>query len=263
MKTVVFESREQWLADRLGRITGTRVKDIISENGVTKDMIIEELTRLGLGAGLKKTLKKSELEMYLPADAMKRLQAALPKKKGPYELIAERLMVSEADFEGYVPNETPMDRGTRLQGKAIERFTSTTGKLVDESLVMWMREDNDRIAISPDGVVKDAEGLTGDTEAVETKCLSAANHIEAYITQQIPSEYHYQSLQYFVVNDKLQTLYFCFYDPRIPCKEFFYLKVNRVDAEAEIKALLEVQRLELDWVDGWVAKLSGETGATS
>lgn len=213
MKTLVFESREQWLQERLGKITGTRVGDITAKRG---------------GA----------------------------KKIGFYELIAERLMVSEADFEGYVPNETPMDRGTRLQVKAIAKFTEATGKQVDETLVMWMREDNDRIAISPDGAVKDADGLTGETEAVETKCLSAARHIEAYITKKIPDDYEYQVLQYFIVNEKLQQLHFCFYDPRIPTREFFYITVSRAEVKEAAQAMLLHEIKELAEVDGLVEKLS-------
>lgn len=206
MKTIPFESRDQWLIARQGKITGTRLKDIIVKRGTEK-------------------------------------------KIGYYELIAERLMVSDADFEGYIPNETPMDRGTRLQKFAIDRFSKETKKKVDESLVMWVREDNESIAISPDGVI-------GKTEAIETKCLSAANHIKAFLTNEVPDEYDYQTKQYFIVNDKLQTLYLAFYDPRIPCKDFFYLTINRKDIEQEVKDLLAYQVRELKEVDEIVLKLS-------
>ena len=168
------------------------------------------------------------------------------KKIGFYELIAERLMVADGDG---IPNETPMDRGTRLQTVAIERFKKETKKKVDESLVMWIREDNESIAISPDGVI-------GKTEAVETKCLSAANHIKAFLTAEVPDEYKYQTRQYFIVNDQLKTLYLAFYDPRIPCKDFFYLIIHRKDIEAEIKELYDYQIKELSEVDAIVAKLT-------
>lgn len=206
MKTLTYDNRDQWMLARQGKITGTRVKDIIVKRGTEK-------------------------------------------KIGFYELIAERLMVSEAEFDGYVPNETPMDRGTRLQKQAIERFAKESGKKVNDELVMWVRDDNESIAISPDGVI-------GKTEALETKCLSAANHIKAFITTEVPDEYKYQTRQYFVVNDKLKTLYMAFYDPRIPCKDFFYLIINRVDIENEIKEIYEYQVKELKEVDEWVNKLT-------
>ncbi len=206
MKTVHFESRDQWMLARQGKITGTRLKDIIVKRGTEK-------------------------------------------KIGFYELIAERLMVSEEDFDGYVPNETPMDRGTRLQKQAIERFTKESGKKVQDELVMWVREDNTSIAISPDGVI-------GKNEALETKCLSAANHIKAFLTNEVPDDYIYQTRQYFIVNDKLKTLYLAFYDPRIPCKDFFYLTIERKDVEKECAELLAYQIKELQEVDEIVAKLT-------
>lgn len=207
MKKVTFESREQWLLARQGKITGTRLKEIVVKRGTEK-------------------------------------------KLGFYELIAERLAVTEEQFDGYVPNETPMDRGTRLQTQAVARFKADYSKEVDESLVLWTREDNESIAISPDGVIS-------DTEAVETKCLSSARHLQAYLTNSIPDEYEFQKLQYFIVNEQLQTLYFCFYDPRIPVKDFFVIKVDRSEVEEDIKTYLAYQVKELAEVDRIVGELSG------
>jgi predicted phage-related endonuclease len=185
MRSRLFDDREAWLLARRGKITGSRLKDIIVKKGTGR-------------------------------------------KIGFYELIAERLAVAP-------DSERPMDRGTRLEEEAIERFSTETGKKVDTSLVIWERDDNDSIAVSPDGFI-------GVTEAVETKCLSSARHIEAFLTQKVPDEYEMQVLQYFIVNDKLKTLYFAFYDPRIPFKDFFYLTVKRKDVEEQVTEYLEYQR---------------------
>jgi predicted phage-related endonuclease len=142
-----------------------------------------------------------------------------------------------------------MERGTRLEPEALERFTTETGKKVVNELVIWTTDDNEGIASSPDGIIS-------DTEAIETKCLSSARHIEAYLKQEVPDEYEFQVLQYFIVNDKLQTLYIAFYDPRIPGKDFFYLEVNRADKEAEIAQYLEYQKNILKEVDEVVLRLS-------
>ena len=158
-----YLNEQEWLEDRKGRITGSRLGSLFSKRD-------------------KKPLK------------------------GFYELIAERVAIP-AD------GENAMDRGKRLEVEGIERFEATTGKVVNKDLVLWVREDNENIAVSPDGYI-------GDTEAVEVKCLNSASHIEAFLTGDIPTEYEYQVLQYFIVNDNLQTLYFCFYDPRMP-KDFF------------------------------------------
>jgi predicted phage-related endonuclease len=190
MQTIKFDKHEskeanekEWLDARRGRITGTRLKDLI----------------------LKKTTKP---------------------KQGFYEIIAERVAVPAND-------ENVMDRGHRLETDALARFAAETGKEVDGNLLMWLRDDNNDIAISPDGVI-------GETEAVEVKCLSSARHIEAYLTREVPSDYREQVLQYFIVNDKLKSLYFVFFDPRMP-KDFFYLTFNRTDVWEEVKVKDEVK----------------------
>lgn len=199
MKTLKFNSREEWLAARRGKITGSRLKDIVVKRGTGR-------------------------------------------KIGFYELIAERL--------GIAPDEeNAMERGSRLEAEAMECFAKETGKKVDTSLVIWTRDDNDNIAISPDGFI-------GKKEAVEVKCLSSARHIEALITNQVPDEYQMQAIQYFVVNDSLKTLHFAFYDPRILSKPFFTVTVNREDREEEIAEYLEYQKKTLDEVDAIVNSLT-------
>lgn len=207
MKVDKFIDRESWMDGRLGKITGTRLEDIIPKKN---------------GSG---------------------------RKIGFYELIAERLTVSEEDFDGYVSNETPLERGTRLQKYAIDRFRQETGKKVNEDPVLWSREDDPSIAVSPDGVIS-------KTEAVETKCLSSARHVEAYLNKMIPSEYYYQTLQYFIVNDKLKKLHVVFYDTRLPAINYFVFELHREDLENNIKDFLEIQRNVIAEVDKIVGDLT-------
>lgn len=185
MKTLKFDDRDSWLAARRGKITGSRLGDILPKK--TGGM-----------------------------------------KKGYYELIAERL-ATEPD------GERPMDRGQRLEDEAIERFMKETEKKVNTDLVIWCRDEDESIAISPDGVIS-------DTEAVEAKCLSSASHIEAWLTQQLPGDYKEQAIQYFCVNDILSKLYFIFYDPRIPCKDYFVIEINRADVQEKVDEYLAAQR---------------------
>ena len=142
-----------------------------------------------------------------------------------------------------------MDRGTRLEEEALLKFEEHTGKEVDNSLVIWEREDNEHIAISPDGIIN-------ENEAVEVKCLSSARHIEALLTGELPSEYEYQRLQYFIVNENLKTLYWVFYDPRIPKKPFFYFTYHREDFENEINEVLEYEKQTLEEVEKIVNELT-------
>ena len=145
--------------------------------------------------------------------------------------------------------ERPVDRGLELEGEAVEKFAEETKKKVDTSLVMWVREDVESIAVSPDGVI-------GKTEAVEVKCLSSANHIQAYLTQKVPAEYEMQITQYFIVNDELQKLYLVFYDPRLMVKQLFYLTINRKDIKDEIKEYLEYEKKTIEEVNRIVNELS-------
>lgn len=164
------------------------------------------------------------------------------EKIGFYQLIAERL-ATEPD------GEYPMDRGLRLEQEALERFEKEAGKKVDKSLVLWTREDNESIAVSPDGII-------GKNAAAEVKCLSSASHIKAYLTQQVPDEYEFQTLQYFIVNDSLKNLSVIFYDPRIPAKDYFVIEIKRADVEEKITEYLEYQKAKLAMVDEIVNKLT-------
>ena len=184
MKIQRFDNEEDWLDARLGRITGTRLKDLVSKRGTGY-------------------------------------------KIGFYEIIAERIAIP-------ANTENVMDRGKRLEDEALERFAKETKKKVNNDLVIWHRDDDENIAVSPDGSV-------GKTEAVECKCLSSARHLEAWITKKIPDDYEMQALQYFIVNEKLKTLYFVFYDPRMP-KDFFWLEIHRKDVKQKVEDYLALER---------------------
>ncbi len=184
MQIQTFDNEEAWLEARLGKITGTRLKDLVSKRGTAK-------------------------------------------KIGFYELIAERIAIPAS-------GENAMDRGKRLEDYAIERFIKETGKDVSNVLVLWTRDDDENIAVSPDGSI-------GRTGAVECKCLSSARHIEAWLTKKIPDEYEHQKLQYFIVNDELESLFWVFYDPRMP-KDFFYFEIKRTDVQAEIDEYLALEK---------------------
>lgn len=161
--------------------------------------------------------------------------------KGFYEVIAERIALP-------VPEENVMDRGHRLEEEAVRRFNEETGKEAVRDLIIWTRDDNEYISASPDAAI-------GEAEAVEVKCLNSASHIEAWLTREVPKEYQEQSIQYFIVNEKLQTLYFCFYDPRMP-KDFFYITINRADIEDQISEFLALQQQALAQIEDIISQLT-------
>ncbi len=201
-----YETREEWLEARRGKITGSKLKDIVVKRGTGK-------------------------------------------KKGTYELIAEKIGVP-AD------GENVMDRGNRLESEALARFEKETGKKLDTSLVLWQREDEPDIALSPDGMVVDDEGNFSGEEAVESKCLNSASFLEAYITKKIPAEYDFQKLQYFITCDTLKKLHFAFYDDRISSVDFFIITINREDVADEIEEYLAYQKNEIEFINHWVTELT-------
>jgi predicted phage-related endonuclease len=203
MKTLKFETKEDWLNARRGRVTGSKLKDIVSKRN-------PNVLKLGF-----------------------------------YELVADKISLPSS-------GESQMDIGIRLEEEAVARFTKETGKKVDASLVIWHRDDNESIAYSPDAFIPGKK----ITEAVEVKCLSAPRHIEAYITQEIPDEYIHQTRQAFVANEDLKTLHVVFYNPLIPSKDYFVIKVERKNIEAEIKEHLEYELQILEKVNGFVAELT-------
>jgi len=160
------------------------------------------------------------------------------KKEAYYEIIANRLTVGVDSDEEY---ENPMARGTRLEPDAIAAFELETGKTV-ESVGFCKSEENEAVAMSPDGYVKD----TNDTEAIEIKCMGGKNHVKLWLTGEVPKEYLWQVVQYFVVNDKLERLYFAGYHPQIPACPLHIIEIHREDiaemiekSKAEQESFLE------------------------
>jgi hypothetical protein len=173
-------------------------------------------------------------------------------KKGYYQLIADRITIGE-DKEN---KEDAMRRGTRLEPEAIALFVEEmVGEGIPaedwvQDLVIWEREDNKYISLSPDGYHKDLE------QAIEVKCLNSADHIKAYIDQEVPKDYQDQAIQYFVVNEDLQVLHFVMYDPRLTVATFFVLTVKR--DEKKVEDYLKQQRNMLASVEAQVTKLTAD-----
>jgi hypothetical protein len=237
MKTKTYESREDWLADRGTKITGASAKDVVSTFNILKDSIITMLEANEIEH--KKTATKDVLLGLLSEEQRIELKdkaiLEAPRKMGFYRLLAKRLAIPDE-------YDDAMERGHALEKYAVAEFERQECKKVNTDLVMWMREDNDSIAISPDGFI-------GDTEAVEVKCLASEVHLKAIIENEIPDEYHFQVLQYFIVNDNLQKLNFVLYDPRIESKPYYCFVVMRDDVQEEVEMYLAYQKKMIEEVN--------------
>ena len=149
-----------------------------------------------------------------------------------YQKIAERLAEGTADDDCL---ESSRESGKDLEDEAITEAEQKLGLSLIRGNV-WQDSDDPNHIESPDAYTKDLK------TAVEIKCLSSARHIQAICLNEPPKEYWAEYLNYFLVNDKLQTLYVFLYDPRfmyehLKTKAF---KINRSDVAYEIERMRDI-----------------------
>lgn len=243
---------QAWLDERLGRITGTKsgnlaldhyqqtdTKKIIKYRDKALKQSKEATTRDETEEYYRTALKYDELLSETEAKN-KRLKVGIDFWKFLAETMAEQ-----------PDGENPMARGHRLEPENIRLTLQQIGYEEKDCVTdcgIWESDEDNRIACSPDAYQNTAE----PTWAIECKSLGSAYHLQAVIPwmvhsqrirQQgipenladaaaqilpptatslkatnmdfIPDAYKAQVLQYFVVCDTLETLYFSMYDPRV------------------------------------------------
>ena len=138
---------------------------------------------------------------------------------GIYELLAEKVAISK-------DGEPERDRGLRLENEALLLTQEKYNLDFELDAGMWFSDDM-KLAVSPDA----SEVSDKPTYAGEAKCLDTKNHLQAilndYLNKRLPnynpldglkigtSDYTTQCIQYFMINQDLETLYFTLYDDRI------------------------------------------------
>lgn len=206
------------------------------EQGSTEWMSFREGKRTGTTLGKIFAKSRKTGEMY---DTEKPLITF-------YQKVAERLAEGTGDDDGL---ESSRERGKDLEEEAITEAEQKLGLQLIRGNV-WQADDENHIE-SPDAYTKDLK------TAVEVKCLSSARHIQAIVENKPPVEYYAEYLNYFLVNDKLKTLYVFLYDPR------FYLehlrtkafKLERKDMEYEIERMRDIDAIAEEKISETVASL--------
>lgn len=145
------------------------------------------------------------------------------KKLGFYQLIADKL--------GLGDGESSREHGQELEGEARQHLAKLLGREVKPGAI-WISDLDKSIYISPDCEIS-------DTEAAEIKCLSSARHIQNIVEDRVPSDHYDQVVQYFLVNDKLEALYYTSYDPRITAQPIHIVTVTREQVEADVSKYKE------------------------
>lgn len=241
-----------WLNERLGRITGTKsgslaldhyqqtdTKKILKYRDKALKQSKEATTRDETEEHYRTALKYDELLAETEAKN-KRLKVGIDFWKFLAETMAEQ-----------PDRENPMERGHRLEPENIQLTLRQLGYKQNDCVTdcgIWESDEDTRLACSPDAY----QASENPTWAIECKSLGSAYHLQAVIPWMIhtrlirhhtlpdniadaaaqvlpatatslnatgmdfiPSTYRAQVLQYFVVCDTLETLYFSMYDPRV------------------------------------------------
>lgn len=185
---------------------------------------------------------------------------------GFWQLLAGKLAIQK-------DGEDPKVRGERLEPVALNLLAERYGLSMNVEPGMWLSDDHEDIAITPDG----AEDAPEPTWAAEVKALDSALHLkfvvrdvrarqsEAYkpidsVPDEFTSCFKEQCIQYFVVNERLQTLYFVFYDDRIALDKYAFhvITINREDVADEIQAQKYTQLDALNQVNALIAEMTAE-----
>ena len=165
-----------------------------------------------------------------------------------YQKVAERLAEGTGDDDGL---DSSRERGKALEQQAIDEAEQKLGlKLIRGNV--WQADDKNHIE-SPDAYTKDLK------TAVEVKCLSSARHIQAIVEDRPPMEYWTEYLNYFLVNDKLKTLYVFLYDPRFMLEHLRTkaFKLERSEIEYDIERMRDIDTIAEQLIDQTVSRLIG------
>lgn len=266
----VKQNTEEWFDARKAKILGSNVYNVLSTSS-TKDEIIAILDEHGVdypktvprkeGEQPKPKGNKEVFEALLTPEMEAELMRRANKKVEFYQLIADKIALDvkyeyDDDDKAIFNDQTMMERGHQLEEEAAGIFTERTGKKLI-AVGLCVRDDEQDIGNSPDRLIYTKTNKY--KEALEIKCIKTAKHLQAFIEKSIPDEYFSQAVQYFVVNDDLETLYFAFYDPRIPydCK-FHWLEIKRTDdaVAKRIKQYLVYEKVLLKEANDWVERLA-------
>lgn len=243
---------EAWLQERLGRITGTKSGNLAMSHYPQTDItkLIEHRDKALEQSKTAKTQAESNKYFQKAQDYDTRILEAEAKNKHLKVSIDFWKFLAETMAE-QPDGENPMARGHRLEPENITLTLQQLGYEQKDCITdcgIWENDEDNRIACSPDAY----ENAENPTWAIECKSLGSAYHLQAVIPWMvhsqnilhhsipenlaeaaaqvlppvatglkatgmdfIPDAYQAQVLQYFVVCDTLETLYFSMYDPRV------------------------------------------------
>nr|DAX95882.1 MAG TPA: Exonuclease [Caudoviricetes sp.] len=258
MKILDIEQRSQeWLDFHEGRISGSSAKDYSSVRYIPKAELVEFAESKGYD--FPKNLTMDNIKAMLTEDELNELYANVQINDSIYKLIAQRIAkpINPNDYADRIPEGatySAMLRGQILEEEARDLISEKLGKQIIPGRV-WQSDVNEYMICSPDGEIVDDAGKV--SEAVEIKCLDSWKVVKAYYEKHPPLDYEAQIIQYFLVNENLQKLYFCIYsdvftNPDLGLQIF---ELKREDYREKIELTGRVQNATLGLVEREVQKL--------
>nr|DAV61118.1 MAG TPA: Exonuclease [Caudoviricetes sp.] len=258
MKILDIEQRSQeWLDFHEGRISGSSAKDYSSVRYIPKAELVEFAESKGYD--FPKDLTMDNIKAMLTEDELNELYANVQINDSIYKLIAQRIAkpINPNDYADRIPEGatySAMLRGQILEDEARELISEKLGKKIIPGRV-WQSEENEYMICSPDGEIVDDTGKV--SEAVEIKCLDSWKVVKAYYEKHPPLDYEAQIIQYFLVNENLQKLYFYIYSDvfKNPDLGLQIFELKREDYREKIELTGRVQNATLGLVEREVQKL--------
>ena len=158
------------------------------------------------------------------------------------ELISEDLAPLPESFQN-----DAMQRWNLLEPIAREEYEKQTGLKVDE-LGFCLHETRKYLGLSADGFVMNAKWIYDHW--VEIKCMGPKNHIKAIIDNKIPAEYKWQIVNYYLINEDLETLDMFLFNPDMYLEKLqtHTIKTKRSDFEKELKEIIpKIDEFKKQW----------------
>lgn len=252
MKILEFEQRsEEWFEYRDGRIGGGKAKEYAKPRYISKDELVKYAQ--DKGHEFKPTITMNNIRELMSQQDLDELDYSVQMSDAIYKLIAENIAkpINENDYEDRLGGRrfSMALRGELLEDEARERISVELGTDVLPGRV-WQSDFNDKIYVSPDGEIISEDDKV--RKAVEIKCLDSWKIVKAFYEQSPPDEYRQQVVQYFLVNEDLEELYFCMYSDvfaAAPALELQVFSVKRKDVEREVEAARILEENVLKIVD--------------
>lgn len=252
------QNTSEWLDFHSGKISGSKAGEYSRPRNILKDELVEYAKSKGYE--FPKSLTIPKIRQLLTQQERDELDFTVQLNDSIYKLIAERIAkpVFANDYTGekVTKSELAMVRGHALETEARQKISERLGLDVKPGRV-WQHDANLSLICSPDGEIISEDGKV--RKAVEIKCLDSWKIVRAYYEQRPPAEYHYQILQYFLVNEDLDTLYFALYSDLFasaPQLELQIFEIQRKGVQDEVETARKVQEATLAIVDKEVTKLT-------